>query len=277
MTLSKRRLLPPKAAEYRSGDRHYRAFVGSPDKYDVAAATQLSLLTYLGLREHHTLLDIGCGSLRAGKLFIPYLLPNRYCGIEPQKWLVEEGIANECGSDQISIKEPEFLYDSQFTCTAFDRQFDYLLAHSIFTHATEPQVRRCVEQAARCMHEESVFVATIVKGSSDYKGNDWVYPGVVTYTWEFVVEVAAEHHLGAIELAWPHPNQQTWVALARPDRLDSVFAPSDVSELRRLQGRLRFCEGRLERVVSHPVVSSLLRARRLLRHLVGEAGEQEAL
>ena len=50
------------------GDHHYRAFVDFPGRYDVgAAAMQFSLLTALGLREDHSLLDIGCGSLRAGR------------------------------------------------------------------------------------------------------------------------------------------------------------------------------------------------------------------
>ena len=77
------------------GSHHYRAFVGSSWLYDLVAATQFNLLTALGLREYHYLLDIGCGSLRGGRLFIPYLLPNRYFGIEPESWLIEESIANE--------------------------------------------------------------------------------------------------------------------------------------------------------------------------------------
>lgn len=56
--------------------RTYRGYVGPEAQYDLMGATQFRLLCTLGLREHHTLLDFGCGSLRAGRLFIPYLLPN---------------------------------------------------------------------------------------------------------------------------------------------------------------------------------------------------------
>ena len=52
------------------GARHYRAYVGAPQTYDIFAHMQFSLMTLLGLRQEHTLLDIGCGSLRAGKLFV---------------------------------------------------------------------------------------------------------------------------------------------------------------------------------------------------------------
>src|SRR4051812_9401640 len=73
------------------GAQHYRAFVGATQTYDIFAHMQFSLLTLLGLRQEHTLLDIGCGSLRAGKLFLIYLQPDRYFGIEPEEWLVQEG------------------------------------------------------------------------------------------------------------------------------------------------------------------------------------------
>ena len=87
---------------------HYRAYVGPPEVYDLAAANQFNLLTLCGLREHHFLLDIGCGSLRAGKLLIPYLLPGHYFGLEPEKWLVEKGFSEELGYDIVDIKKPCF-------------------------------------------------------------------------------------------------------------------------------------------------------------------------
>ena len=57
-----------------SGSLDYREYVGTSETYDIGGAIQFNLLTTLGLREHHRLLDVGCGSLRAGRLFIPYLL-----------------------------------------------------------------------------------------------------------------------------------------------------------------------------------------------------------
>ena len=45
---------------------HYKAYVGPPSVYDLVGAMQFNLLTSFGLRDFHKLLDIGCGSLRAG-------------------------------------------------------------------------------------------------------------------------------------------------------------------------------------------------------------------
>ena len=92
------------------GDDHYRAFVGPPEDYDRVAAMAFNLLTSIGLRQHHRVLDIGCGSLRIGRLLIPYLDKGNYLGIEPNRWLVTDGILNEVGRDQIRIKAPRFFY-----------------------------------------------------------------------------------------------------------------------------------------------------------------------
>jgi hypothetical protein len=37
----------------------YREFVGWPEGWDILSAMQFNLLTYLGLKENHDLLDIG--------------------------------------------------------------------------------------------------------------------------------------------------------------------------------------------------------------------------
>src|SRR5215212_10341883 len=67
----------------------YRAYVGKPEEWDLVAARQVTLLLTAGLRDNHRLVDVGCGSLRAGRMLIPYLEPERYFGIEPNRWLVE--------------------------------------------------------------------------------------------------------------------------------------------------------------------------------------------
>src|SRR5689334_7701637 len=90
----------------RPSDPHYRAYVGPPSDYDLIGGLQFTLLFQAGLREHHRLLDIGCGSLRGGRLFIPYLLPGRYTGVEPNEWLVRDGIASELGEAILEIKRP---------------------------------------------------------------------------------------------------------------------------------------------------------------------------
>src|SRR5947207_13809129 len=116
----------------KPGDPHYRAYVGPPEDYDLIAAMTFNLLTTLGLRQHHSLLDIGCGSLRTGRLLIPYLNRGKYFGIEPNEWLVQEGIRHELGEMWVQCKRRTFSFaDSPETVIRAKLSFDFALAQSI--------------------------------------------------------------------------------------------------------------------------------------------------
>ena len=204
------------ATDLPIGAHRYRAYVGPPEKYDLMAAMQFNLLTLLGLREYHFLLDVGCGSLRAGKLLIPYLLPSHYFGIEPERWLVEESIKNELGQEIVKIKKPVFGFDRHFDCGVFEQTFDFVIAQSVFSHASQGQIRQCLSNVSACIRPAGVWAATFVNGSSDYEGQEWVYPDCVTYTVERMKRLASESGLDANLIDWPHPNGQTWLLLTRP-------------------------------------------------------------
>ena len=200
----------------------YRMFVGPPDKYDVVAAMQFNVMTLLGLREHHALLDIGCGSLRGGRLFIPYLLAGNYYGLEPEQWLVEEGIRNELGQELVRLKRPTFIHETDFPLAAFGRKFDYLLAQSIFSHASMAQIRRCLEQARLVMHERSLFACTYFEGKESYTGSEWRYPDGVAYRFDDMQAAAGAAGLAAQRLNWPHPNGQRWIVVFDPAGGDGI-------------------------------------------------------
>jgi cyclopropane fatty-acyl-phospholipid synthase-like methyltransferase len=195
------------------GDHHYRAFVGAPDRYDILGALQFNLLTSLGLREHHSLLDIGCGSLRAGRLFIPYLLPGNYYGVEPEQWLVDEAIKNELGADLIRIKRPSFRFSNEFRFSHFGPRFDYLLAQSIFTHAARSQISACLTSARQVMHDNSLLVANYLWGDHDHEGTGWTYPGCVTYTQHTMTALAQDHGFSFTAYEYPHPAGVSWILL----------------------------------------------------------------
>jgi SAM-dependent methyltransferase len=194
----------------------HRAFVGPAEHYDVAGASQFNLLTLLGLREHHTLLDIGCGSLRAGRLFLIYLQPGCYYAIEPQRWLVESALA-EIGRELIQIKRPVFDHGDGFRLDTFGRTFDYLLASSVFSHAAQLQIRTCLQQARGVMTPESLLLASFFPGATSYDGDSWTYPAPVTYTFERMAELAEEQQLDMEQVDWPYAygtGGQAWLAFS---------------------------------------------------------------
>jgi SAM-dependent methyltransferase len=233
------------------GAAHYRAWVGPPEKYDLVAAMQFNLLTALGLREHHYLLDIGCGSLRAGRLFIPYLLPGHYHGIEPEAWLIEEAIQKEIGRDLVHLKRPVFRHVADFSLTGFGRRFDYIVAQSIFSHTSQSQIRRCLKEARQVMGPESVFAATFITGKEDYDGEAWVYPGCVTYTVDHFRALVTEAGLACRLLHCPHATGQTWLAIVDPQHELLQRDPTEPARLSSIEVELDICKRQLDRVQKH--------------------------
>jgi len=250
-----------------AGAHHYRAFVGPPEKYDLMSATQFGLLTFLGLREHHYLLDIGCGSLRGGKILIPYLLPERYFGIEPEEWLIEEGITNEIGRDILQIKRPVFSYDRSFNLTQFHQKFDFILAQSIFSHASQQQIRKCLSEAKQVMITTSIFAATFVKGEKDYIGDEWVYPDSVTYTLKHMSRLAEEQGLICKPIDWPHPNQQTWIGIVFPENEKNIPDWTDRVKWLYLENEVRVCKERLAKIEDHPYVKLGIKINRWIQRV----------
>lgn len=67
----------------------HREYVGG--LWHAIGARQFRFMVDEGLEPHHVLLDVACGSLRAGVRFIPYLQPGNYLGIEIRRELIEAG------------------------------------------------------------------------------------------------------------------------------------------------------------------------------------------
>lgn len=246
---------------------HYKSYVGPVENYDRISAMQFNLLTFLGLRQYHFLLDIGCGSLRGGKLFIPYLLPKHYFGIEPERWLIEEGIKNEVGQDLIEIKQPVFHNDDNFTLSTFNQKFDFLLAQSIFSHASQQQIKRCLSEAKKVMKPNSIFAATFMKGNQDYTGEEWVYPDCITYTLERMINLTGEQDLVCKLINWPHPNQQSWLLLVSPEGEGQFPSISDIADLSSMDSELRYYKEQLTKIESHPYVKFGLWIYRFMRRV----------
>jgi SAM-dependent methyltransferase len=199
------------------GAQHYRAYVGRPERYDVLAVLQFKVLTDLGLREHHNVLDLGCGSLRVGRLLIPFLLPNRYVGVEPERWLVEDGIKYELGESILAIKRPQFCFDGECELDHFGRSFDFILAQSVFTHAPLDWIERCSKRLAIALaRPNGIVVATYLDGQNNYGGTDWVYPASIPYRRETLAALFAKVGFQVEGLEYPHPAGVSWVLIRQP-------------------------------------------------------------
>jgi cyclopropane fatty-acyl-phospholipid synthase-like methyltransferase len=200
----------------KPGDPQYRAYVGPPEDYDLIAAMAFSLLTTLGLRQHHSLLDVGCGSLRIGRLLIPYLNRGKYLGIEPNEWLVEEGIRRELGETLVQIKRPTFVFsDSPETITQAKTPFDFAVAQSIFSHCGLDLIKGWLSAISRSLTPDGALVATFLIGEEDSAKTGWIYPDCVNYRPGTLERAAKDVNLRFEILDWKHP-RQTWALFAAP-------------------------------------------------------------
>lgn len=210
--------------------QNHRAFVGPTENYDRSAALQFCLLTLSGLRSYHKVLDIGCGSLRLGKILIPFLENKNYYGIEPEKWLIESAVNEELGLNLIELKEPNFLYNENYNFEPFNTKFDFCIAQSIFSHTTLAQMEICIKSVALYIQSNGVFLATAYLGDSDYIGDKWVYPECISFKFSTIKKVANSANMNVARLNWPHPNGQIWMSFTSKTNL---WKPAQLDKLNR--------------------------------------------
>jgi len=223
--------------DYKAGDEHYRAFVGPPKDYDLISAMVFNLLTCIGLRQHHRILDIGCGSLRVGRLLIPYLNPQNYYGVEPNKWLVEDGIDNEIGRALVKIKKPTFSFHASLDEFKEPLNLDYAVAQSIFSHCSKDLIEHWLSQVSFHLKDSGALLATFLVDDKDYDGHGWVYPGCVKYRPDTMAETASKFDLRFKVLDWAHP-RQTWALFSKEKYDTSLIDGGPISWNRVVTRRL---------------------------------------
>ena len=112
---------------------------------------QFDYLAGHGLKPQQRMLDIGCGNLRAGRLFIGYLESGNYYGIDispdillaAQQVIVAEGL-------QAKLPHLALVQDLKLDFLP-DGQFDVVHAHSVFSHSPPEVIDECLAHVGRIM------------------------------------------------------------------------------------------------------------------------------
>lgn len=213
-------------AKQRSGEADYQAYVGGPGRYDRLSALQFSILIDAGLREDHRVCDVGCGSLRLGRLLIPFLKPHRYFGVEPNRWLVEDGFKQELGRDIVSIKHPQFRYVDDFSLDGFGEDFDYIIAYSVLTHCYPDLFLLALQGMGSALAPKGILIATFVENHGEPGGRSvlrpgggsgWLYPKCVRYTRPEVAELIGQAGLVGAYVHRKDRHRQQWLVAGLDD------------------------------------------------------------
>ena len=192
-------------------DPKHRKYIGK--EWDLLGAHQLSFLVQMGMREHHNLLDIGCGSFRGGRFLLMYLQPGHYFGVEPEKWLVDDGIKHEVSQGLVDLKQPCIHFDGDADFSWFKAEFDYVLAHSILIHANLAWIEKCFKEVKKVLKPDGMFLANVRFRSIDDTGLEWDYPTNRRYRLETFKRIAEEAGLKMEVLDVPHLHgpRQKWI------------------------------------------------------------------
>ncbi len=127
----------------------------SRESWERIGRMQFDYLVGHGLKPHHRMLDIGCGNLRAGRLFIDYLDTGNYYGIDisphillaAQDTLVREGL---------QAKLPHLTLADDLTLAFLpDAHFDVVHAHSVFSHSPRHVIDECFAHVGRVLAPEA--------------------------------------------------------------------------------------------------------------------------
>ncbi|HEU4831001.1 MAG TPA: hypothetical protein VFS65_02425 [Candidatus Saccharimonadales bacterium] len=139
----------------------HRSYVGGNDQYwDEIGRLQFEFLLKNGLTKDTPFLDIGCGSLRGGCLFINFLAEKNYLGVDKELSLIILGVANELGIEVYLEKKPEFVISAEFEFVKFSRIPTMAIAQSLFTHLTLDDIGLCLKNLREFVHEGFVLFAT---------------------------------------------------------------------------------------------------------------------
>jgi SAM-dependent methyltransferase len=193
-----------------------QAYVGNTGQsYFVVGRLQLELLKMNGCTTDSQVLEVGCGCLAAGRPIMEFLNPDRYVGIEPNTWLIDavkEGLPDTI--DLIARKRPVFLANRSFDASKTNRAFNFVLSHSVLSHAAHWQYLVFLRAIRKVLTPGGVVIASIRflddKGTvmGDSNNEVWSYPNVSYFSWETVERGAAKY---GFQIEWRRDYREFFV------------------------------------------------------------------
>lgn len=184
------------------------AAVGSPtrESWLKLGRLQFDYLLGHGLTPDARMLEIGCGNLRAGRLFIDYLATGNYHGVDisPDILLAAQRTVVEFG---LQDKLPHLsLVDNLRLEFLPERHFTVVHAHSVFSHSPIEVIDECLAHVGRILAPGGFFDFTFdrTEGAEHHVLREDFY-----YRTETLVALAAGHGLAAsLQADWEQVGHQ---------------------------------------------------------------------
>jgi len=191
---------------------------GSIELFESAGRFTLKSMLQAGLRPEHRVLDLGCGVLRVGYWLIRFLDPDRYFGLEKHTKYVEIGLKHAVGPELQALKRPQFHIAENFDFSPFGVRFDFVVARSIFSHASLRQIGLTMDSFRDSSAHDAIMLASYSCAKDGHKaaraedranGREWM---MHKYTLDRMQQEARERQLSADHFG-ERFNNQTWLRI----------------------------------------------------------------
>lgn len=154
---------------------------GFVEVYEPIGRHVLIKLIDTGLLPESRVLDVGCGGLRCGYWLIHFLRPDRYFGIEPNEQMLRAGLDRLFDASLLAEKSPRFDHNDRFDFGVFRERFDFVIARSIWSHASLPQIEHMLQQFVAHTSDDAIFLTSYVpthRQDKEYRGDDFSWPAI---------------------------------------------------------------------------------------------------
>lgn len=184
----------------------HRNFVGGVGwRWERGGLGQLTFLKKNGLRPEHKLLDIGCGSLRAGRHLVDYVDRGNYYGVDANRSIIQAGYDVELTDEQRAILPVENLRANDRFNVDFGVKFDFAIAQSVFTHVSLNHMRLCLYRLGKVMAPGGVFFASFVE-----------QPPGTPFDHIFQKVEGGRTYFNEKNVFWHHRSDMKWAAAVGP-------------------------------------------------------------
>jgi SAM-dependent methyltransferase len=164
-----------------AGRRH--AAVGPAHLWKMKRQFQIDFLKNNGLEQQHSLIDIGCGTLRGGIPLIKLLNKGQYTGIEVREDVLELG-RDELREAKLESQEPNLIHSQGLSTLDLEYKVDFIWAFAVLIHMDDDALNGCLSFVSRHLEPTGSFYGNVNIGEAEngsWQGFPVVYRPMAWY------------------------------------------------------------------------------------------------